>query len=386
MPQATPPPGLRTSAPAATPSSAPSSAPRGRFRAGRALPGLLLAFAVAALAFGLAQLVPIASPALTAIVLGALGANLGLLPDVARPGLDVAAKPVLRIGIVLLGLQLAIGDVVALGPLTIVLIIAVVTIGMLSGVLIGRALKIPAQQALLISCGFSICGAAAVAAAGGAITARRRDGESQQEADERLETRIAMAVALVVVFGSLMIPLLPLAARLMGLDASTTGTWAGASIHEVAQVVAAGELVGGGALGIAVLVKLGRVLMLAPVIAVLTGLERRAARVDATTAIGDAGGSTSDQPRSVRRQPLVPYFVLAFVVMVCIRSTGVVPDALVDVSKPVQSLFLAAAMFALGTGVRVRLLRQVGGRPAVLAALVTAIVAAVGLAGALVAA
>jgi uncharacterized integral membrane protein (TIGR00698 family) len=360
--------------PAASPSTAPAPAPSSPILG--VLPGLLLSFAVAGLAYGLGRLVPVASPALAAIIVGALAANLGLLPPVLKPGLDLAAKPVLRIGIVLLGLQLAIGDVIALGPLTIVVIVAIVGIGMVSGLLIGRALHLPATQAVLIACGFSICGAAAVAAAGGAITPRRREGESTEEATERLETQIATAVALVVVFGTLMIPLLPLAARAMGLGTEASGTWAGVSIHEVAQVVAAGSIIGGGALGIAVLVKLGRVLMLAPVIAILTAVERRRAQ----------GEETTDAAASAKRPPLVPFFVLAFIVAVCIRSTGLLPEAVVDVSKPVQALCLAAAMFALGTGVRVRLLKQVGGRPVVQAALITLVVAAVGLGGALLAA
>jgi uncharacterized integral membrane protein (TIGR00698 family) len=375
-----------SSTPGATGSSAASSpAPTPPHRTGpvlRVLPGLLLSFVVAGLAFGLGTLVPVASPALAAIIVGALAANLGLLPPVLKPGLDMAAKPVLRIGIVLLGLQLALGDVIALGPLTILVILAIVAIGMASGLLIGRALHLPPTQAMLIACGFSICGAAAVAAAGGAVTPRRRPGESREEATERLETQIATAVALVVVFGTLMIPLLPLAARALGLGTDAAGTWAGASIHEVAQVVAAGSIIGGGALGIAVLVKLGRVLMLAPVIAILTASERRRARAGSAPADSPA----DDGATGARRPPLVPFFVLAFIVAVCIRSTGLLPESVVSASKPVQSLCLAAAMFALGTGVRVRLLRQVGGRPVIQAALITLVVAAVGLGGALLAA
>ncbi|MBK0330334.1 putative sulfate exporter family transporter [Brachybacterium sp. MASK1Z-5] len=387
MPEPRPDTSPRTSTATATtpaPSTRPTtpSAPTPGSPLLRVLPGLLLSFAVAGLAYGLGMLVPVASPALAAILVGALAANLGLLPPALKPGLDLAAKPVLRIGIVLLGLQLAIGDVIALGPLTIVVIVAIVGIGMASGLLIGRALHLPPTQALLIACGFSICGAAAVAAAGGAITPRRREGESAEEATERLETQIATAVALVVVFGTLMIPLLPLVARALGLGTDASGTWAGASIHEVAQVVAAGSILGGGALGIAVLVKLGRVLMLAPVIAILTAVERRAAETDRTSVDSPAGAPAP----AAKRPPLVPFFVLAFIVAVCIRSTGLLPEAVVDVSKPVQALCLAAAMFALGTGVRVRLLRQVGGRPVVQAALVTLVVAAVGLGGALLAA
>lgn len=345
-----------------------------------ALPGLLLSFVVAGLAFGLAQLVPAASPALTAIVLGAIAANTGLLGTRVKPGLDLAAKKVLRIGIVLLGLQVAVGDILALGPAAIGVIVAVVTAGIVSGLAVGRALRLPSALTMLISCGFSICGAAAVAAASGALVPERREGESEEAALERLETQTATAVALVVVFGTLMIPLIPLAASALGLAPHAAGIWAGASIHEVAQVVAAGSLIGPGGLADAVLVKLGRVLLLAPVIAVLTVAIRR--RLERSSAQPASSAESADQSRATT-PPLVPFFVLAFLVAVLIRSLGVLPAPVLATIQPVQALCLAAAMFALGTGVRVRLLRQVGGRPVVLAAIITVVVTAVGLAGAL---
>ncbi|MFC0673389.1 YeiH family protein [Brachybacterium hainanense] len=330
------------------------------------LPGLILSLAIGAAAVGVSTLVPAASAALIAIVLGALGANLRALPAALKPGLDLSAKTVLRIGIVLLGLQLALGDVIALGPATLLVIVAVVGLGIGGGLLLGRLLRLPRDLTILISCGFSICGAAAVAAVSGAL-----GGREDEEATERLETRTATAVALVVVFGTLMIPLLPLAARLLDLDAAVAGTWAGASIHEVAQVVAAGSILGGPALDAAVLVKLGRVLLLAPVIALLALSLRSGGRGDAT-----ARG---------KRPPLVPLFVIGFLAAVLLRSIGIVPLPVLDAAQLLQAVLLAAAMFALGTGVRISLLRQVGGRPVVLAVLLTLLVAAIGLAGAMLA-
>jgi uncharacterized integral membrane protein (TIGR00698 family) len=337
-----------------------------------------VSFAVAVLSFLLSRVVPVASPALTAIVLGVIAANTRLLPDGLQPGLAVAAKPVLRIGIVLLGLQLALGDVLALGLGTLALIVFIVTAGVGTGVLLGRWLGIPRIQTLLIACGFSICGAAAVAAASGSLSPERRAGESEADALSRHETRTATAVALVVVFGTLMIPLMPVLTGALGLDQRESGTWIGASVHEVAQVVAAGSLTAGDGsetLGVAVLVKLGRVLMLAPMIAVLVGLDRR--QVD--TEGQDEGSEDGQGDRRERvRPPLVPGFVVFFLVAVALRSTGFVPSIVLDVAAPIQTMLLAAAMFALGTGVKVSLLRQVGGRPVALAALITLVVVLLG--------
>jgi uncharacterized membrane protein YadS len=115
--------------------------------------------------------------------------------------------------------------------------------------------------------------------------------------------------------------------------------------------------------------------MLAPMIAVLVGLDRR--QVD--TEGQDEGSEDGQGDRRERvRPPLVPGFVVFFLVAVALRSTGFVPSIVLDVAAPIQTMLLAAAMFALGTGVKVSLLRQVGGRPVALAALITLVVVLLG--------
>lgn len=364
-------------------------------------PGLLLSLAVGAFTLALSHIIPAASPALVAIVLGTLAANTVLrrpaTEKVLLPGLRVSSRTVLRIGIALLGLQLALGDVLELGPLTLLTVVAVVGLGMGAGLLAGRLLHLPLTQTILVSCGFSICGAAAVAAASSALEGTARGARDDREQDRsvqaerggvQLETQTATAIALVVLFGTLMIPLVPLLAVALDLPAPGSGTWAGASILEVAQVVAAGSMMGTDALGTAVLVKLARVLMLAPVIAIVTAVMLRAASTRRGSAehrddLPQEGGSPARVDRA--RPPIMPMFVLAFLVAVGVRSLGIVPSPALDLLSTVQALLLASAMFALGTGLRADLLRQVGGRPVALAAILAVVVLAVGLAGALVA-
>lgn len=360
------------------------------------LPGLLLSLAVGASAVALHGVVPAASPALVAIALGAVLVNSPLMHERLQPGLSLSARTVLRLGIVLLGLQLALGDVLALGPVVIAAIVAVVAIGIGAGLLLGRLLRMPWDLTILISCGFSICGAAAVAGISGVLAAADDDqdlDQDRQQADpqrataareriQRRETLTAMAVALVVVFGTLMIPLMPLLARLLDLPQESAGVWTGLSVLEVAQVVAVGSLIGDPALNAAVVVKLGRVLMLAPVAALVAVAVRGQMRVAARPTGSAPDPSPSHSPSTVRsRVPLVPGFVLGFLVAVAIRSTGLLPEALLDVVQVVQAVLLAAAMFALGTGVRAALLRRIGGRPVVLAVLLVVVVTAAGLAG-----
>jgi uncharacterized integral membrane protein (TIGR00698 family) len=324
-------------------------------RAVALLPGLVLAAIAVVASLAIGQFLPMVSPLLIAIVLGVILRNTVQLPGFVEPGLTFSAKKLLRLGIILLGLELVLGDILGLGGGMILVVVAIVSMGMISTLVVGKWMGISLTQRLLIACGFSICGAAAVAAADGVI-------------ETKDEEEVVTAIALVVLFGTLMIPLIPISSGLLGLTAEQSGLWAGSSIHEVAQVVAAGGTIGGAALGLAVIVKLARVLMLAPVMMVLSYFRRRSLR-----------GASAD----IKRPPIMPLFVAGFIVMVLLRSSGILPTPVLDVTKLFQTIFLAAAMFALGTGVRVKSLIKVGPKPFLLATITTIVVAAVALAGVL---
>ena len=379
------------------PESAPWAAPgpvAGRAAGSRASiwPGLLFAAAGVAVAYAVSARFDMVGPMVAAIVLGVVVGNVARVPSVLEPGLAVASKRVLRIGIVVLGLRLSLHDVAGLGAGMILTVIAVVAGGIVTGVAIGRALGIGRRQRLLIACGIAICGAAAVAAVAGVFGGRADGGKVSDGEDDGdrgrdggkaganaegagepgLRESVAAAIALVVVFGTLMIALVPMLGHALGLTDMEVGMWGGASVHEVAQVVAIGGSVGGAALGAAVVIKLGRVLMLAPVMAVLGVVERRRIRAA-------GGGGDVDLP------PIMPLFVAGFLAMVAVRSTGVVPQGVLDAAGVAEQLLLGAAMFALGVGVRFSLIRKVGGAPVVMAAAATVVVAVIGLAGVLLA-
>jgi uncharacterized integral membrane protein (TIGR00698 family) len=316
-------------------------------------PGLALAAVATAAVLVVGRFLPAVSPLLIAIVLGAILSNVAALPARLGPGLTFAAKKLLRIGVALLGLQLVFGDILSLGIGMIAVVIAIVGLGIAGTMLVGRLLGLDWKQRFLIACGFSICGAAAVAAVDGVVDAE--------------EEEVLTAVALVVVFGTAMIPVIPLLSHATGLSVEDAGLWAGGSIHEVAQVVAAGGAIGGGALAVAVVVKLARVVMLAPVIAVVSARQRR----------------LPQRSPDARRPPLVPLFVLAFLACAALRTADVVPETALAGAKLAQTALLTAAMFALGAGVNIAALRKVGIRPFLLALISTAWVAVIALTGVL---
>lgn len=305
---------------------------------------------VAGVSWAAASLIPGLSALLVAILLGALWRNLLPVPNSLNPGVNFSAVKLLRTGIILLGLQLSLSAILELGPG--VLLVVVLSVGVTFGatVWIGHLMSIGLAQRLLIASGFSICGAAAVAAT--------------EDTAKATKEETATALALVVFFGTIMIPLVPFLGHLLGLPDESLGMWIGGSTHEVAQVVAAGGAVGGGALTVAVTVKLARVLMLAPVIAGITVYMNR-----------------RGESHVGKRPPVVPLFVVGFVIAMLIRTTGVLPDSVLNVTQVLQTLLLAAAMFALGLGVHFKSLLKVGGRPVILGLLSTVVIMAVSLGG-----
>ena len=310
----------------------------------RLLPGLAITAAAVAIAWFVNVLEPTVSPLTCAVLLGAVAANVRILPSLAQPGIAFAGKRLMRLGIVLLGLKLALSDVLALGWQTLAVTVAVVLLTFLGTAWLGRRMGLPGDQPLLIATGFSICGASAVAA---------MNSVTDSEEDD-----VITSVALVTLCGTLAIILLPLLHHPLGLTDIQFGRWVGASVHDVGQVVATAQTAGPTALGQAVVVKMMRIAMLAPLVASVAMNRRRRAAVPAATGTTAAPGATVAD----KRPPLVPLFVLGFLAMIALRSTGILSTGQVNLSQDAANLLMAAGLFALGTGVDVPKLARTGGR------------------------
>jgi uncharacterized integral membrane protein (TIGR00698 family) len=297
----------------------------------RLAPGLALAGLGVAVSLGAHRAIPDLPPLVFCVALGVALANVARVPAAAGPGLALAAGPVLKLGVVLLGLDLVFPDILALGIRALAIVAAVVAITFGGTRWAGRRLGISDNLSLLVATGFSICGVSAIAAANGVI-----------DADE---DEVAFSVALVTLCGTLAIVTLPPLRGILGLDDEQFGAWVGASVHDVAQVVATSSTAGSVALATAIVVKLTRVMLLAPLIA---GIALRHRRV---------GASPGTRP------PLVPPFIVAFVAMVVVASIGVIPDRAIARIDDLRTVLLGMALFALGTRVNVGRLRQIGARP-----------------------
>lgn len=302
----------------------------------------------------LASIVPALSALLIAIAVGALIGNLRVVPAPAARSISWTSKKFLRIGIVLLGFKLSLASLMQIGVHGVAVLLITVVVTFLSTLGIGRALRVPRVTRMLVATGFSICGASAVAAMSGIVDP---DGEAEEDT--------AQAIALVTIFGTIAMLLLPVLAPLLGLTDMQSGIWVGASVHEVAQVAAAGGMIGAAALAIAVVAKLGRVVLLAPLIMSVSAYENRRGGRDLTT----------------ERPPLIPLFVAGFLAAVLARTFLPLPPEMLQVAEFGANALLTAAMLGLGFGVEVRKLISTGWRPFALGAASTLVAAITALAG-----
>jgi uncharacterized integral membrane protein (TIGR00698 family) len=330
------------------------TAPSFAGRAAAALPGVLLAAAVAAGGLALRGLPMLAavSPLLLAILLGMLVRNVVGVPGAAHAGLALCLRRPLRLGIVLLGLQLTLLQVYEIGALGLAILVATVVATWTFTIYAGRLLGVDHKLAQLIGAGTAICGASAIVAANAVV--RDRDGG------------VPYALAVVTLYGTIAMLTYPLAMHALGLSQHSYGLWVGASVHEVAQVVAAGFAGGQQAGQFGTIAKLTRVLLLAPLVLLLGAWTARAAGA------GADGG--------VAARPPAPWFVFGFLAMVLLASSGVVPaGARGGIVLTTQSI-LALALAAVGLETDFRRIVARGWRALLLGGLATLFIAGASLA------
>jgi len=314
------------------------------------LPGLLLCVGVTALATALQRIeVRLAGEAylealVLAILLGVAIRTAWTPGDRWQPGVAFSAKILLEIAVVLLGAAVSARTVLALGPALLGGIVLVVAVAIATSYAIGRLLGLPQRMAILVACGNSICGNSAIAAVAPVIGA---DGDD-----------IASSIAFTAVLGVIVVLLLPLLVPVLALSLTQYGVLAGLTVYAVPQVLAATLPIGAISNQVGTVVKLVRVLMLGPVVLGLSLLTRRLRdEADAATP-----GIIADRPRggAPALHELVPWFIVGFLIVLAIRSFGLIPDTMVSPIKVVAALLTTVSMAALGLGVDIRVVARAG--------------------------
>lgn len=324
----------------------------------RPLPGLGLCAALAVAAMFLAE-APFMkesvrfSALLIVILLGIIVASIVKLPKEWIEGVKVAQKPVLRLAVAGLGLRLSFPQLASLG-IPALGVVTICTFGsLIVAIGIGKLFGLGEKLAILLGVGTSVCGASAIVAADTVVQSEGKDS--------------AVSLGLITLWGTVGIFSYPFIASALHLDAFPYALWAGASLHETAQVVAAAS---GYRLetpfdmeGMATVVKLARILLLAPIVFGLGWWLRK------------KGEGTGDA-----KTPLVPWFLIAFVVLAGVRTYSKELGLTDDFLKQIQLLvtfFMATGMAGVGLQTGVRDLKEAGWKP-VLAALAMWVVLLVG--------
>ena len=305
------------------------------------LPGLGLMGVAAAISYGINHVVPLLSSMLIAIILGGIARNTKLIRPSAEPGVAFTNKVVLRTGVVLLGLRLSLPTVAKLGWAPIVVILVTLTVTWFATTYLGRAMKLSGPTRILTATGTGICGAAAVLATEPVVKAEA--------------SKVTVAVATVVIFGTIAIFLYPAMYPLLAhwFSPETYGIYIGSTMHEVAQVVAAGHAINPDAENAAVIAKMLRVMMLAPFLILL------AARVKQLSPA--SGGEKS--------KITILWFAILFIVVAIFNSFHFLPQSIVNMLVTLDTILLAMAMAALGLTTHVSALKKAGAKPLLMALL-----------------
>jgi uncharacterized integral membrane protein (TIGR00698 family) len=311
----------------------------------RLSPGILLCIAITIVAIAL-QAVEVHFAGQTYLEALVLAILLGVVIRTAWtpakrfvPGIAFSAKFLLEVAVVMLGASVSVATVLALGPILLVGIASVVAIALGSSFIICRGLGLPLRMAILIACGNSICGNSAIAAVAPVIGA---DGDD-----------IAASISFTAVLGVVVVLTLPLLVPILQLSLTQYGVLAGLTVYAVPQVLAATLPIGALSNQVGTVIKLVRVLMLGPVVLGLSLLARDL-RADPRL------------DRANRRSPdlheLVPWFITGFLVVLIVRSLGLIPQSVLPTVTHVAAILTTISMAALGLGVDVRVVAKSGMR------------------------
>jgi uncharacterized integral membrane protein (TIGR00698 family) len=340
-------------------------------------PGLILAFVLAIGGQFLSEFIGVwwmglpkspISPIMMAILLGILVRNTVALPESFNPGIRFGLVRVLRLGIVLLGIRLSLGEVGAIGLQSLPIIVGAVTAALLIVTFLSRKFGLTARLGTLIAVGTSICGATAIVATAPAIGAK--------------DDEVAYSVACVTLFGIIAMLTYPFAAHWMfDADPFSAGLFLGTSVHETAQVAGAGLVYqqyynDPQALDVATVSKLVRNLGMLIIIPLMSIIYHR------------KSAEAADAPKW---WTMVPLFILGFGLMSLLRTIGDMGDlafgffepeewqTIVSYTKETAEICLAIAMAAVGLGASIKRLTHIGFKPlgvGLLSALLVGVVSA----------
>jgi uncharacterized integral membrane protein (TIGR00698 family) len=316
-------------------------------------PGILLAAVLATAALWIADTSFVrdtlhVSALLLVILLGMVWKSLAPVPDAVLPGIRFAQRPVLRWAVAGLGFRLSIQELLHLGGTALVIVTITTVIAFWFGRWIAERMGVPHKLAILLGVGGAICGASAIVAADSVVQSEKQES--------------AIAIGVITLLGTIGIVVYPYIGLGLGLSDHVYGLWDGASLHETAQVVAAGFGVSAEAARVATVVKLARIALLAPAVFWLAWSMRR-----------------HHEKTGHAHVAIVPWFLLVFVLFAAINSLNVIPEQALGWIRKGDVWLLCVGMAGVGLQTGLNDLRIAGAKPILAGALQWLVLSAVAL-------
>lgn len=323
------------------------------------IPGFALALVIAAFSWFIERCLPIhlIGASVIALFIG-MGINYVRKPGkTIAPGLKFTSKKVLKFAIILMGLSLSIGVILDVGQKSLMVMIFTLLTCFGGGYFVGKALGLDWKLSNLISAGTGICGGSAIAAIAPTIEAEDKD--------------IAYAMSATFLFDMAMIVLFPIMGRWLNMDDLAYGLWTGTAVNDTSSVVAAGYAYTEAAGDYATMVKLTRTLAIIPTVVTFALLYANMKRKE---------GKAADGTSKVNFKTLVPWFILWFVALAIVNSTGIVPKWLSATSKDTGKFLMVAALAAIGLNTDFREMKKAGVNPMFHGFIISALVVIVAIA------
>lgn len=309
-------------------------------------PGILLGLVVAIAALFISGFIPyhLISGGVFALLLG-----MAINPIVSKhkrykEGIALLSKQVLRLAIILMGLTLSFSQVVDVGGFSLIVMTFTLITAFGGGYLLGKVFKMDWKLSSLISAGTGICGGSAIAAIAPTIKAKDRD--------------IAYAISATFIFDVIMVVLFPLMGHYFNMTDIGFGLWAGTAVNDTSSVVAAGYAFSDAAGAYSVIVKLTRTLSIIPIVLIFSLINERLEMKEAL-----AAGHEAKSNKKVDLKKIFPYFILAFLGMVAIKSTGFIPEGISDIASSISKFLMVMALGAIGMKTNYKELSKSGIKP-----------------------
>lgn len=326
------------------------------------IPGFIFAVVIALIAKFLESLLPIhlISASVIALFIGMLIHHFWKPTATFTPGLKVTSKKILKFAIILLGASLNINIVLSVGKMSLMVMIFTLLTCFGGGYFIGKALGLNWKLSNLISAGTGICGGSAIAAIAPTI-----------DADD---TDVAYAISATFLFDMIMIVLFPFMGHWLNLSDMAYGLWAGTAVNDTASVVAAGYAYSEAAGDFATMVKLTRTLSIIPTVIIFALIAARLKKKES----GDQ--ATENAQKSISVRSIFPWFIILFLVMTGLNSTGFIPTAISAFLKESSKFLMITALAAIGLNTSYRDMKKSGIAPMIHGFIISALVVIVAIA------